>query len=154
MNTLALELLSHMRWADGLVGDALERDPDAEPKAVQLFAHIAAAEHLWYARIQGVPATVPVWPMLRVAEARELAAEHAELLTEVVRTADEAALGRRVEYRNSAGREFQNTLMDIVTHVAMHGSHHRGQILATLRAAGREPPYVDYIQFRRRDQLG
>jgi uncharacterized damage-inducible protein DinB len=57
-----------------------------------------------------------------------------------------------VSYRNSAGREFTNTVADIVTHVAMHGSHHRGQIALKLRASGQEPPYVDYIQFARRDQ--
>jgi uncharacterized damage-inducible protein DinB len=27
----------------------------------------------------------------------------------------------------------------------IHGAHHRGQIIAELRAAGAEPPYTDYI---------
>jgi uncharacterized damage-inducible protein DinB len=41
---------------------------------------------------------------------------------------------------------------EIITHVTMHGGHHRGQIARALRQAGREPPYTDYIQFSRRDQ--
>ena len=41
---------------------------------------------------------------------------------------------------------------EIITHVTMHGGHHRGQIARVLRQAGREPPYTDYIQFSRRDQ--
>jgi hypothetical protein len=35
---------------------------------------------------------------------------------------------------------------------SMHGGYHRGQIARQLRAAGREPPYTDYIEFTRRDQ--
>jgi uncharacterized damage-inducible protein DinB len=41
---------------------------------------------------------------------------------------------------------------EIITHVTMHGGHHRGQIARALRQAGCEPPYTDYIQFSRRDQ--
>jgi len=59
---------------------------------------------------------------------------------------------RRVTYRNSKGRRYESSVADIVMHVSMHGGYHRGQIARQLRAAGREPPYTDYIQFTRRDQ--
>jgi uncharacterized damage-inducible protein DinB len=152
MNAVLLTLVQHMRWADALIADALA---DGAPgDAGRLFAHIAAVEHLWFARVQGEPARIAVWPTLSPADARIVAAEHADLFEQLVRAADDTALARRVHYRNSAGREFDSTVADIVTHVAMHGSHHRGQILRALRAAEREPPYVDFIQFTRRDQLG
>ncbi|MDB4877250.1 MAG: hypothetical protein JWM41_3696 [Gemmatimonadetes bacterium] len=141
-----------MRWADSLVADALERDTSPEPDAARLFAHIASVEHLWYSRIQGAAPAHAVWPALSVAEARALAAEHGELFEQLVRGAKATALARVASYRNSAGREFTNTVEEIVTHVAMHGSHHRGQIALRLRASGQEPPYVDYIQFMRRNQ--
>jgi len=152
MNVVLLTLMQHMRWADTLVADALVDDPPED--AVRLFAHIAAVEHLWFARTRGEPAKIVVWPTLTMPEARALAAEHADRFEQLVRTASEEALARQVHYRNSAGQEFDSAIADIVTHVAMHGSHHRGQILQKLRAASREPPYVDFIQFTRRDQLG
>jgi uncharacterized damage-inducible protein DinB len=152
MDAVLLNLMSHMRWADTLAADALERDPPAD--AARLFSHIAAVEHLWFSRVQGQPPTVAVWPSLTVSEARALAAQHADLFERLVRSGDDASLARQVHYRNSAGREFDSSVVDIVTHVAMHGSHHRGQIAQRLRAAGREPPYVDFIQFMRRDQMG
>jgi len=65
----------------------------------------------------------------------------------------DATLQRSVSYRNSAGRDFRNTVEEIVTHVTMHGSYHRGQIARIIRASGGDPPYTDYIQFMRRDQL-
>jgi uncharacterized damage-inducible protein DinB len=144
--------MQHMRWADTLIADALL--DDAPREAVRLFAHIAAVEHLWFARIQGESPAIAVWPSLSLIEARGVASEHADLFEKLVRAADDEAMARRVHYRNSAGREFDSTVQDIVTHVAMHGSHHRGQILQCLRAAGGEPPYVDFIQYTRRDQLG
>jgi hypothetical protein len=72
---------------------------------------------------------------------------------QLVATADDAARRRLVAYRNSQGIDFTSTVGDIVTHTALHGVHHRGQILRILRAAGHEPPYIDYIQFTRLDQL-
>jgi uncharacterized damage-inducible protein DinB len=141
-----------MRWADALVLDALRRDEPPEPEATRLFAHVASVEHLWYARISGRPARYPVWPALSAADAGALAAEHADHYDRLLADLDEAALSRIVAYRNSAGRDFRNSVGDIVTHVAMHGSHHRGQIMRQLRQSGREPPSVDYIQFMRRDQ--
>ena len=153
MNEILLDLMSHMRWADALIADALERDAPNDAESARLFAHVASVEHLWYARIQGQPASYAVWPPLTVAEARAVAAEHADLFSHLLDAADATALARPVHYRNSAGLEFHSSIAQIVTHTAMHGSHHRGQILRQLRAAGIEPPYVDYIQFARRDQI-
>ena len=152
MHQLLLRLLAHMRWADALVAEALTSDERPDPEALRLFAHIASVEHLWYSRIQGRPAEFAVWPGLSAREARELAARHADLFDALVTGADEAALARRVSYRNSKGRSYESSVADIVTHVSMHGGYHRGQIARQLRAAGREPPYTDYIEFTRRDQ--
>jgi uncharacterized damage-inducible protein DinB len=152
MNELLLRLLAHMRWADTLVADALVADASPDPTAVRLFGHIAAVEHLWYSRIQERPAEVAVWPTLTIAESRSLAQQHADRFDQLVTEADDQTLARRVRYRNSAGRTYQSTVADIVTHVSMHGGYHRGQIARQLRAAGREPPYTDYIEFTRRDQ--
>ena len=41
-------------------------------------------------------------------------------------------------------------LGNILTHVPVHGQHHRGQINADLRAAGITPPTIDYIHGARR----
>lgn len=152
MQDALLNLMSHMRWADALIADALERDAPTDAESARLFAHIASVEHLWYSRIHGQQPLLAVWPTLTVGEARTLAAAHADRFVRLLETADADALARSVAYRNSAGRDFRSSVADIVTHTAMHGSHHRGQILRLLRTAGHEPPYVDFIQFTRRGQ--
>lgn len=50
-------------------------------------------------------------------------------------------------YTNSKGDEFKYSVGDILTHVALHGQYHRGQINSRLRAMGVEPVSVDYIIF-------
>jgi uncharacterized damage-inducible protein DinB len=145
-------LVAHMRWADTLVADVLEADPPPDAEAVRLFAHIAAVEHLWYSRIFATTPVHAVWPALPPSQSRALAAQHADLFEGLLNDSDAAALERIVNYRNSAGREYQSSVADIVMHTAMHGEHHRGQIARLIRAGGREPPYTDYIQFARRDQ--
>jgi uncharacterized damage-inducible protein DinB len=153
MNELLLSLVGHMRWADALLAESLTRDSIAEPQAARLFAHIASVEHLWFARIEARTPDHPVWPdNMAPAEAAALAARHADLYERLVAEATRDQLARSVAYRNSAGRDFQSTVSDIVTHVAMHGSYHRGQIARQLRASGREPPYTDFIQYTRRNQ--
>lgn len=151
MSTVLQDLIAHMRWADERVAASLTlpRSPDVARK---IFAHIAAAEHVWWARIQGQMPRVGVWPELSVVEAAELAAECAGQFAALIAGPAETALARVVHYRNSAGVEYHNSVREIVSHVAMHGSHHRGQILRDLRRAGLEPPYVDFIGYVRRDQ--
>jgi uncharacterized damage-inducible protein DinB len=58
-------------------------------------------------------------------------------------------LEKPVTYRNSAGDQFTSTVEDILTHIALHGSYHRGQIAASVRAGGDTPSPTDYIAFVR-----
>lgn len=150
MNDYLSRLIAHMRWADRTVADALQDHPD--PEAVRAFAHIASVEHVWYSRIHARTPTHAIWPELSVSQSRAVAEEHADRFDELLREADDDALARVIHYRNSAGHAYENAVSDIVIHTAIHGEHHRGQIARFLRAAGREPPYTDYIQYTRRDQ--
>lgn len=56
---------------------------------------------------------------------------------------------RTVNYVNSKGDAFSNTVSDIVTHVVIHSEHHRGQIASTVRELGGQPAVTDYIQYVR-----
>ena len=58
-------------------------------------------------------------------------------------------LSRGSTYRNSAGNQFTSTLEDILTHVTLHGSYHRGQVASLIRSAGDTPSPTDYIFFAR-----
>lgn len=144
-------MFAHAAWANDLLIEELRAKPVSDPEIQLLLNHVVAAEHLWLSRIAGTPARVAVWPALSPAECAALASENAAAFQELVRL-DGAALDRLVRYRNSAGREFENSVRDILLHVALHGHYHRGQIATRMRAAGRTPVYTDYIGWARREQ--
>jgi uncharacterized damage-inducible protein DinB len=62
-------------------------------------------------------------------------------------------LPREIRYTNSSGEEWSNSVADVLTHVALHSSHHRGQVASLLRGAGEGAAYTDYIECIRRGYL-
>jgi uncharacterized damage-inducible protein DinB len=136
-----------MWWAhDALLNELRRQPPDAE--TLRLFAHVVAAEHLWLSRIDSQRARVAVWPSLSLDEIAALDAENRARFDDLLERPGDT-LEQRIAYRNSAGNSFDNSVGEILTHVAMHGHYHRGQIARAMRSAGREPVYTDYIGFVR-----
>jgi uncharacterized damage-inducible protein DinB len=141
-------LLRFDAWANRTMAEALDAAP---PEARRLFSHVVGTSRLWLSRLEGRPSPVAVWPELSLAEARRevdvLAVEWAAALRPGGVAAD---LGREVAYVNSRGEPWSGVARDLVLQAVFHGVHHRGQIAAALRLAGKAPPEVDFIHGARR----
>lgn len=146
-------LFRHMFWADDRLIKLLKDvdvDTDAERESARLFAHLIAAERVWLLRATGGDASsVPIWPDWSIDQATEVAHETREGYARLVDGVTEDELGRVVEYRNSKGAAFHTELGDVLLHVAMHGSYHRGQIAGAVRRGGGEPVNTDFITYVR-----
>jgi uncharacterized damage-inducible protein DinB len=154
MTNILLTLFDYTAWADARARAAIDGLDAARPERAQgirLYAHLAATEHVWLARLKGRTPAYAIWPELLLEQAAELAAESLAALR-IVAAEDPETLARAVEYRNSTGKEFRNTVSDILTHVALHGSYHRGQIARFTRDGGGTPAITDYIDFVRTTQ--
>ncbi|MCU0635828.1 MAG: DinB family protein [Gemmatimonadaceae bacterium] len=138
-------LYAHNAWADARMVAALAACDEPPADGVREFAHLVAAESVWLARIDGVPAGHAVWPAWSMVEAHAHARRVHDGWARVLASLDEAALLRGVTYTNSAGETFTTPLVDILLHVALHGQYHRGKINVALRGAGAEPASSDYI---------
>jgi uncharacterized damage-inducible protein DinB len=149
MRQYLLRLFEHMGWADARTVTAVRGAGGVSEPARAELAHILGAEHVWLARLEGRAAKVAVWPELSVDECETLARDTLAGFRAYVERLDEDALERTVHYRNSAGAEFDTRISDILLHVALHGSYHRGKVAAALRGAGAEPTATDYIGFAR-----
>ena len=139
-----MRLFEHDRWANAETLRRLGAGP-APPRAVRWMGHIIGAEHLWLARLRQEAPNMSVWPEIDLygCEARldELDRLWPEYLSEL--EADDLDDGRA--YRNTIGEFWTSTVGDILTHVAMHSSYHRGQIAAAVRESGGTPAYTDFI---------
>jgi uncharacterized damage-inducible protein DinB len=151
MREQLLQYFAYDDWANRETAASVMRAENAPQKARKVMAHIVGTQWLWLARIQGGAAKMAVWPELA---ASEVARESGELLKAwSALLADDRALARRVEYKNSKGEPWSSTVEEIATHVVFHGAYHRGQIATLLRDSGHEPAYTDFIHAVRAKKL-
>ena len=143
------KLANHLKWADSAVLGSLRSASNANPRALQLYSHVIAAECVWLARIAGRQPDVPVWPSITLDEADALARRNVTELDAVVESFGPGDVARVVDYRTSAGHPFSSTVEDILLHMFLHGAYHRGQITMLIRDGGDEPAPTDYIAFAR-----
>ncbi|MFL5563260.1 MAG: DinB family protein [Gemmatimonadaceae bacterium] len=143
------KLIDHLEWADARALAALKGASSPNAKARELFAHILGSTHTWLARIAGRTPTIAIWPTLSDEEMERVARENVVELRKLLDRATETDVARVVAYRNSAGHPYESTVEDILLHVALHGSYHRGQIALLLRQSGSEPIATDFIVFSR-----
>jgi len=143
------KVFQHLAWADARVLESLRAAHSVLKKDQDLYAHILGAEHVWLSRIIGTTPKFAVWPTLTLEECERLAAENGAAYQKLASDLTKEATERAITYRNSAGDAYTSTLEDILTHVSLHGAYHRGQIAASVRAAGDTPIATDYIAFAR-----
>jgi len=140
------KLFRYDRWANEQFLETMLREVPP-PKALQLLAHVVAAEILWQSRLMGRPAPVPVWPSWNIDECRR----HVEQLPALWKEfwSSSPSLDDSIRYTNSKGEEWTSRIDDVIDHVLFHSTYHRGQIAAELRKAGANVPYTDYIHATR-----
>jgi uncharacterized damage-inducible protein DinB len=143
------KLIDHLEWADTRVLDSLRAMPLPDQRAIDLYAHVLGAEHVWVSRILQRAPREKVWPDLTLERASSLAAANAAELRAVLERCSADELERKLAYTNSAGVDFESTIEDMLLQVVLHGCYHRGQVALMVRGSGGEPSPTDYIAFIR-----
>ena len=123
---------------------AMEHVPE---KSVQLFSHILNAHHIWNARIMGKKPEHDVFEIHDMNNWQDIHYENQRSSFEI--TTNEEDFEKRIDYENSKGRLFTNTVQDMLFHIINHSTHHRGQIAADFRKNDIEPFPLDYIFYKR-----
>jgi uncharacterized damage-inducible protein DinB len=142
-------MFKHLHWANQRILETLQNGEENR-QANNLFSHILHAENVWYTRLKGADSShLPIWSEVSVESCVKMVNQNHHNYDEFLSTLSNSDLDQLVSYKNSTGSEFNNSIRDILTHVALHGQYHRGQINQHLRAADKEPIGVDYIIFRR-----
>jgi uncharacterized protein YciI/uncharacterized damage-inducible protein DinB len=146
----ALQLLDYEAWADARLEDALGQWDAPSTEALRQWAHVVAVLELFLARVLAEDyRKVVVWGEAGLAELVERRKTVSARWRRHVEGLDAAALAREVQFTNSLGAACRDPLEAILKHMSFHGAHHRARIAAELRAAGRTPPALDYILWRR-----
>lgn len=153
MTTAALALLrrmwAHRDWADEQLWPALATEREADAEAWREYSHVIGAEETWLSRLEGRASRLAVWPDVSRPTLSGVRDEVSAGYRRYLESLDPAALDSVVHYTNTAGRSFTTAVVDILTHVALHGQYHRGKINLILRRAGVDPVPVDFITYAR-----
>jgi len=150
MNTVEhlRELFHYNDWANRRIVVALKEN--SSERATQILAHLVTTEHEYFERLYGKDSTgFDFFPDLTVAECGEVAKTTAERYEKLLRGFDEEGLDIVARYRTSEGKRVENTYREILSHIVIHSSIHRGNIMLKLRESGFAPPVIDYIIYLR-----
>lgn len=145
-----LRMLDHLEWSNRRALEAVREAGDE--RALRLLSHLLAAERVWLRRLEtGDSSVLEIWPELDIEACADRLTWNVEAWRRHLRSMSPKDLDRRVTYRNSEGREFHTPAGEILLHVMLHGSYHRGQIARCLRKAREEPVNTDFITFVREE---
>lgn len=147
MKELFTDLFQYSHHYNQKLLELLLTHPDkVSDKAKRLVSHILNAHHIWIARINKVPADVMVWEVHDLSMLAAMDKVNYEKSLEVL---NREIWNQVVDYNNSRGEPFSNTVRDILFHVINHSTYHRAQIATELKLAGIEPLNTDYIFYKR-----
>jgi len=156
-----LELIRHLygynEWANSKLLDAASRVPaeqllDARVASwgslITDLAHIGGAQAVWLSRWQigrNPTSVIGVQGMTTLDEVHALFDESHAGLREYVSIITEDAVESELDYSDSRGNQNRRPLWQLMTHVANHGTYHRGEIAGALTSLGSSPGDLDFV---------
>jgi uncharacterized damage-inducible protein DinB len=143
------QLWLYNNWANDILFKTFESYGDRMPAScLRLLSHIFNAQSTWLCRINGEKQVVGLWDIHDLEKCKKLHAETSQgIRTAIKGHADDFDI--KIEYANSQGRVFQNSLFDILFQVFNHATYHRAQIAMEMRKNELTPVNTDYINFVR-----
>ncbi|WP_143961353.1 DinB family protein [Litoribacter populi] len=141
------ELFEYGHHFNQKLGDLFNDNLDkTSEKAVKFYSHILNAHQIWNNRIDPKPSVFGVWDIHPIQDCKNIDKmnfEHSLLIL------DKSDLDGIVQYTNTKGQTFSNSIRDILFHVINHSTYHRGQIATEFRQNGLDPLITDYIFYKR-----
>ncbi|QQV03825.1 MULTISPECIES: DinB family protein [Chryseobacterium] len=114
-------------------------------KTISLINHTLNAQQIWNSRILGEE-SCEVWQINPFENLSEINLQNHLKSVDIIRNSD---LDEIIEYQNSKGIKFQNSIFEILFQTINHSTYHRGQINFLLKQSGIEPILTDYIFYKR-----
>lgn len=145
-------LFKYDSWAMERTANSIINLEEVLPEAVRLLSHIISAQQIWLNRITGTPSNITPWDNYTIDESIIKTVELTSKWINLLQGNGQTFLDKRIQYQNSKGETFTNSIKDIVTHVINHAAYHRAQIAQHVKRANGTPAVTDYIVYQREAQ--
>ncbi|RFS14478.1 DinB family protein [Emticicia sp. C21] len=140
------KLFEHEHWANVKVLETFLEARQASDRTHEIISHMAAAQTIWIERMNGTRSDTKVWSIYEKEAVKGLFDANYQSLQQII---DREDFDRVVRYTNSRGEQHSSILSDILTHMALHASYHRGQIVLLIKGQVEKLPATDYIFYYR-----
>ncbi|WP_029293476.1 DinB family protein [Chryseobacterium hispalense] len=116
-----------------------------DKKTISLMNHTLNAQQIWNSRILREN-SFEVWQINPFEELEDINQQNFNKSLEIVEKFDP---DQKMEYQNSKGTKFENTVFEMLFQAINHSTYHRGQINSLLKQNGINPILTDYIFYKR-----
>lgn len=125
-----------------IISENLEK---VDEKAISLINHTFNAQQIWNSRILNEK-SFEVWQINPFENLDGINQQNFNKSLEIVQKFDP---DQKIEYQNSRGIKFENTVFEMLFQAINHSTYHRGQINSLLKQSGITPILTDYIFYKR-----
>jgi uncharacterized damage-inducible protein DinB len=161
MKAQLVKYTEYNTWANTLVSHIISSLSEEQIDKVQVTSfpsirktlyHIWDAQGIWMIRLGG--GTVIDWPSKNFTGTTKEAIENflnsSKEFASLVKGFNETEFHNSITYKNMEGKQYTNSIADIVMHVMNHSTFHRGQLITMFRDVGiTQIPSTDFIVFCR-----
>lgn len=147
-----IHLFKYNDWATQQCTESIMKLKKKNIKAEELLSHTISAQEVWLNRVLGKDIITDPWKRLTETEWKSKSTPLTAEWINFLEGLHEIDFEKRVEYVNTKGEQFSNTIKDILIHVINHSTYHRAQIAMLVRQSGGEPAKTDYIVYQREFQ--
>ena len=144
-----LTLLDYEKWANDHIITLTQKVESLPPKVKAIFSHLFNAHMIWYNRLTEQTNSTSVWAASEPNEWQQISDRHMQLFQAYIQKLEDEDFSNQIHYKNSKGRQYSSTIYEVLTHLSIHSSYHRGQIVVLLRPMVDEVPATDFIFYLR-----
>lgn len=143
------KLFQYEAWANKTLLEALNEVDQPPARAEELFAHILAAQKVWLERLQNLSAKTKPWEPYVQSDLASILDENTGIINDFLEGLKDEELSKILTYQNTKGVTCHTSISDILTHLALHSAHHRGNIMTLIKPLIDDLPWVDYLAYLR-----
>ncbi|SIS54516.1 DinB family protein [Chryseobacterium gambrini] len=125
-----------------IISENLEK---VDEKTISLINHTLNAQQIWNSRILNEK-SFEVWQISPFENLNGINQQNFNKSLEIVQ---KFGPDQKIEYQNSRGTKFENTVFEMLFQAINHSTYHRGQINSLLKQSGITPILTDYIFYKR-----
>lgn len=142
-------LLEYNYWANNKIASFLRDNNLGTGKPIELYSHILNAEKICLNRVKEISNfDFKPFEVRTIEECDEFKKSINIEWNKFIKSLPENDFEKVMKYKNVKNEDMVLKVWEIIMHMINHSTYHRGQIAASLRGMGFQPPVSDFATYR------